>query len=179
VSANTHSNDSALGRGTMTGTKRAVSSVPSSHADMAAYVRELVLRDLKRSEFTVQLRKELLSIIENTEGTVRTTVKRLIHNIDAIENKDASWNDFMRYFDHIHGGFLTALSARHPDLTETELRISAFLRLPMTSKDVASIMGCSTRSVEKHRERLRKKFGLTSEQRIHEYLNTSIAHTKL
>lgn len=163
----------------MIATKQTTPTAPSGYSEMAEYARELVLRDLKRSESILHLRKELLGIAERTEGDTRTSVKRLVHTIDTLEHKEASWNDFMLYFDHIHGGFLTNLSARHPDLTETELRISAFLRLPMTSKDVASIMGCSTRSVEKHRERLRRKFGLTSEQRIHEYLNTSIARTKL
>lgn len=162
----------------MAESQRPTSTPHANYSEMADYARQLVLRDLKRSEFIQDLRKELHRLVEISDGDVRMAVKRLVQTIDSLEHKESSWNDFMMYFDHIHGGFLTALSARHPDLTETELRISAFLRLPMTSKDVASIMGCSTRSVEKHRERLRKKFGLTPAQRIHEYLNTSVSRPK-
>lgn len=139
----------------------------------AEYARHLVLRDIRRSEFITELRRELTHIADHTEGETRTTLKRIVHSIDALEHLDSSWKEFMVYFDRIHGHFLTDLSKKHPELTETELRLCAFLRLPMTSKDVATIIGCSTRSVEKHRERLRKKFGLTPTQRIHEYLNSS------
>jgi DNA-binding CsgD family transcriptional regulator len=162
----------------MNGTQQAPAIAHAYGSDIADYARQLVLRDLKRSEFIHELRRELHRLGELTSGDVHVSIKRIVHTIDSLEHHESSWNDFMTYFDQIHGGFLTRLSARHPELTETELRICAFLRLPMTSKDVASIMGCSTRSVEKHRERLRKKFGLTPTQRIHEYLNTTFTTPK-
>lgn len=162
----------------MTGAQQAPATAHANSSNIADYTRQLVLRDLKRSEFIHELRRELHRLGEQTSGDVHVSIKRIVHTIDSLEHHESSWNDFMTYFDQIHGGFLTRLSAHHPELTETELRVCAFLRLPMTSKDVASIMGCSTRSVEKHRERLRKKFGLTPTQRIHEYLNTTFATAK-
>ncbi|CAN5550655.1 hypothetical protein BH10BAC6_BH10BAC6_00310 [soil metagenome] len=162
----------------MTGAQQAPATAHAYSSNIADYTRQLVLRDLKRSEFIQGLRRELHRLGEQTTGDIHVSLRRIVHTIDSLEHNESSWNDFMTYFDQIHGGFLTKLSARHPDLTETELRVCAFLRLPMTSKDVASIMGCSTRSVEKHRERLRKKFGLTPTQRIHEYLNTTSATPK-
>lgn len=73
---------------------------------------------------------------------------------------------FEKYFNNIYDGFFDRLVLRYPDLTTNELKICAYIKLNLTSKEIAVLMNISPTSVEMARHRLRKKLDLPSETNL-------------
>jgi DNA-binding CsgD family transcriptional regulator len=80
------------------------------------------------------------------------------------------WDNFAQHFDKVHGNFLTVLKNRYPVLTPNELKLSAYLRMNLSSKEVAQLMNISVRGVEISRYRLRKKLQLPTEVNLFDFL---------
>lgn len=70
------------------------------------------------------------------------------------------WDIFKQNFDRLEEHFFSTLSERYPDLTSSDLKFCALLRLNMSTKEIADALNLSTRGVESARYRLRKKFKL-------------------
>lgn len=86
------------------------------------------------------------------------------------KNKDEYWRLFHENFDLIHKAFFRHLREQYPQLTPNDLRLCAYLRLNMTTKDIARQSGLSVRGVEGARYRLRKKLGLSENQDLVAFL---------
>ncbi len=71
------------------------------------------------------------------------------------------WEEFELRFKEVHSGFYDRIQDAYPNLSLNERRLCAFLRLDMTTKEIAAITGQTTRAVEMARIRLRKKMNLT------------------
>ena len=80
--------------------------------------------------------------------------------IDKNGRNSENWKIFQENFDLIHKQFFRHLREKYPILTATDLKFCAYLRLNLTTKEIAEITGLSVRGVEGARYRLRKKFGL-------------------
>ncbi|MEK7256792.1 MAG: transcriptional regulator, partial [Bacteroidota bacterium] len=83
---------------------------------------------------------------------------------------DADWASFKAYFEKAHPGFLQRLRSKHPSLTDAEERLFLFVKLNLTTKEIAAMLGISTPSVKKTRNRLRKKLELGEEVELEEYV---------
>lgn len=83
---------------------------------------------------------------------------------------EKNWAVFQQNFDLIHEHFFRHLKEQYPQLTTSDLRLCALLRLNMATKDIATYTGLSVRGVESARFRLRKKLGLDAEQNLSEFL---------
>jgi tetratricopeptide (TPR) repeat protein len=89
------------------------------------------------------------------------TLQRLVeHNL----NDNEQWEDFKRHFEAVHPDFFQRLLGFFPQLTAHDLRYCAYLRLNLSSKEIAALLNVSLRGVETHRHRLRKKLGVDGEQ---------------
>ena len=75
-------------------------------------------------------------------------------------NDDDNWDKFEENFNLVYDNFMAKLLARFPDLNKNERKLCAYLRLGLSSKEIASLLNISLRSVETFRYRLRKKLGL-------------------
>lgn len=83
---------------------------------------------------------------------------------------DEDWQIFYQNFDRIHEHFFRNLHSSYPDLTSNDLKVCAYLRLNLSSKDISSLMNISLKGVEAARSRLRKKFGLPSDVNLVTFL---------
>ncbi|MFZ4058646.1 MAG: helix-turn-helix transcriptional regulator [Ferruginibacter sp.] len=75
-------------------------------------------------------------------------------------------------YNSVHHNFLNALKTTHPDITPGELKLSAYLRMNLSTKEIAQLMNISVRGVEISRYRLRKKLQLNTEASLFDYLIT-------
>ena len=80
------------------------------------------------------------------------------------------WDIFHKHFDLIHEAYFHAIKEEYPALTAADLKFCALLRMGMTTKEVSKFTDLSVRGVETARYRLRKKFGLSGEQSLTEFL---------
>lgn len=110
----------------------------------------------------------LLKKIDNEQ--VSHEFKKLLKILGEDNKIDDSWQHFAHHFDKVHSDFLIVLKNRHPELTANELKLCAYLRMNLSSKEIAQLMNISVRGVEIGRYRLRKKLGLPKETNLFEYL---------
>ncbi len=75
-----------------------------------------------------------------------------------------NWTDFKVYFEKAYPGFILQLRNKYPALTEAEERLLLLIKLNLTTKEVASMLGITVDSVKKTRNRLRKKLSLEQEE---------------
>ena len=80
------------------------------------------------------------------------------------------WQEFEIRFQEVHSTFYTKLQDQFPNLSPNELKLCAFLRLNMTTKDIASITYQSDTSIRMARFRMRKKLGLNQEENLVSFL---------
>lgn len=124
---------------------------------------------LKKNEFISEISDKLKkSSFESTER-YEDTINRIISELDKSISTD-NWEDFEVRFQEVHVGFYNKLSKDFPALTPNELRLCAFLKLNMTSKEIAEITFQSLISLKSARYRLRKKLGLDREENLIAFL---------
>ncbi len=83
---------------------------------------------------------------------------------------DKDWEQFANHFDTVHSDFLKALHGSYRNLGNNELKLCAYLRMNLSSKEIAQLMNISVRGVEISRYRLRKKFQIPTEVNLSNFL---------
>lgn len=88
-----------------------------------------------------------------------------------ITHASSCWKEFETCFQEVHDGFYKTLQERYPDLTATERRMAAFIRLDLSTKQIADITFNTVHSVEVSRSRLRKKLNLNTQSNLKNFLD--------
>lgn len=96
-------------------------------------------------------------------------IKYIIHELEN-QTKQNIWNEFDKIFKNIHSDFYSKLLSICPDLTATEIKTAALLKLNLTTKEIAAIAFKSEGGVKTTRYRLRKKLGLSGDEKLISYL---------
>ncbi len=125
------------------------------------------------NEFHSQLGEELKQVRKlMTDGDDEAARSVLMHSIGTLANfgDNAMSMDFKIYFEQVHPEFLTRVKEAHPVLTQTDLRLCAFLSLGMPTKEIAALIHREVRSVESSRLRLRRKLELPGDMSLFDYL---------
>ncbi|TRW23441.1 LuxR family transcriptional regulator [Flavobacterium zepuense] len=131
-------------------------------------------RELAVSTMNLIKKNELLSLIKDDlkktgEGGDKS-LKSVITTINKNINEDDTWDMFKEAFNNADKDFLKKIKKAHPLLTPNDLRLCAYLRLNLSSKEIAPLLNISVRSVEIKRYRLRKKMDLLHELGLVEYI---------
>lgn len=126
---------------------------------------------IKKNEFLM----ELTGIIKKQKAELGTRFpdkyySRLIGKIDQNISSMDDWNVFQIHFEKAHEQFLQKMMSRYPDLSHSDLRLCAYLRMNLSSKEIAPLMRISYRGVENHRYKLRKKLGLKKEENLTNFI---------
>jgi DNA-binding CsgD family transcriptional regulator len=136
-------------------------------SDMASKNRELAastMNLIKKNEFLNELKKKLTSA--NSEDDIQKVISVINKNIAEKDN----WKLFKEAFDNADKDFLQSVKEAHPNLTSNDLKLCAYLRLNLSSKEIAPLLNISVRSVEIKRYRLRKKIDLDHDQGLVAYI---------
>ena len=124
---------------------------------------------VERNEALVKVKEALQKLYRDTpQGT--HDLKRTLQLINEVEKNDDSWDKFASHFDEVNSNFLRNLRQAHPKLSNTDLKLCAYLELNLASKEIAQLMNISVRGVEIGRYRLRKKLGLETSQSLQDFL---------
>lgn len=126
---------------------------------------------VERGRILLNIREELVDAIKNVNMPDLTHEFRSVFKlVSDTEKKDDDWNHFAIYFDQVHNNFLSTMKSRYPALSPTDLKLCAYLRLNLTSKEIAQLMNISLKGVEISRYRVRKKLALTTEVNLYDFL---------
>ena len=125
---------------------------------------------VQKSEILVKIKSDLSELAKNAPDNIRQKVKRIERVIEADVRHDKNWERFESHFDQVHENFFKRLRSDHPELTPKDQRLCAYLRMNLTTKEIAPLLNISVRGVEISRYRLRKKLNLDSDTNLVEFI---------
>jgi len=124
---------------------------------------------VERSDAMSKVKDELQKLYKNTGNN--HDVKKAIQLLNEVEKNNSNWEQFASHFDEVNNDFLKKIKSKFPNLSNTDLKVCAYLQLNLSSKEIAQLMNISVRGVEISRYRLRKKLQIPTEQTLNDFLN--------
>jgi tetratricopeptide (TPR) repeat protein len=114
--------------------------------------------------------EKFTSLQESSRPENKKIIREIIGELQSGINDDV-WDEFEIRFQQIHSDFYEKLKIQYPDLSPNEKKLCAFVKLNMTSKEIASVTSMSIKSIETARSRLRKKLKIEDPSiGLHEFL---------
>lgn len=134
---------------------------------------ELKNRELAHSAMTIVRKNEVLYELKNTlkaQLNKDQKSKDIIRMLDEHIESEQEWQSFLEVFNKVHDDFFKKLQTKFFNLTPGDLKLAAYLRLNLSTKEIAPLLNISIRGVENKRYRLRKKMGLSEDTNLTEFM---------
>lgn len=131
----------------------------------------ITMHMVNRGKLVARIREELSLLLKKT-GLSSTSgdFKPILRLLEDAEKGDNDWEQFAAHFDEVHHNFLSIIKKKYPILSATDLKLCAYLKLNLSSKEIAQLMSISVKGVEISRYRLRKKLQLDTEVNLFDFL---------
>lgn len=113
---------------------------------------------------------ESLERVRSAPDTFGKEHRRIERLIKQQRSTDTDWEHFKQYFAEVHNDFEHKIREKASDITEKEIRLASFLRMNMTTKEIAAILNVLPETVLKSKYRLKKKLNLSQEQDLMDYI---------
>lgn len=134
--------------------------------------QELALKALNMAHTaeTIDNIKDQLSILnETSDGELKTILVPLIKVLQK-ESSSKPFEEFTVRFEKLHQKFYTSLSQKYPQLSATEVSICGYLRMNLSTKDIAALTKRSSRTITTHRYNIRTKLGIPTDTGLVSFL---------
>lgn len=112
-----------------------------------------------------RLEKQVLQTPE-----LKQEISRIVRMLKHDASLDEDWEQFSKNFDHVHSDFLKRLAELFPQLSPNDYKLCAYLRMNLSTKEIASLMNISVRGVEASRYRLRRRLDLDAGTNLTEFM---------
>ncbi len=123
---------------------------------------------VKKNESMLEIKDELEK--QKTGFTNLLAYKHLLRKIDNSIGHEDEWEIFEYNFNQVHEEFFNQLKSKHPQLTHKDLKICAYIKMNLLTKEIAPLMNVSIRGLETHRYRLKRKLNLENDKSLGDYL---------
>lgn len=125
--------------------------------ELAANVMSLMKKNEMLSTFSSRLLEvEKEAVKDETKFAILKISKELKKSVEL-----KIWEEFALRFKEVHTDFYYQLMETYPNLSPSEQRLCAFLRLNLSTKEISELTGQTTRAIEMARFRLRKKLNIS------------------
>ena len=136
-------------------------------------------REISSYLMILSQKNELISYLEKSVTKLdslntqfrKKKIEEMLQKISQNSTADMDWEMFKVQFEKLYPAFFENIKEVHPNLTENDLRLCTFLRLKMSTKEIAGLLNISPKSIEVARVRLRKKLNIKREQKLKTYFN--------
>lgn len=126
---------------------------------------------IKKNELLLTIKKGLTKIKTDPETRSSAThFNQVFHLVDSNISTEQDWQVFENNFNQVHEEFIKKLLMNHPNLTPSDVKLAAYLRMNLSTKEVAHLLNITNRSVELKRYRLRKKMNINTEVNLGEFM---------
>lgn len=140
--------------------------VDFKNSELATNAMHLV----QKGELLTKIKSELNQLMKAVDNEkAASELKKVVKVLGEDEKMDKDWEHFTHHFDKVHSDFVVVLKEKYPSITANELKLSAYLRMNLSTKEIAQLMNISVRGVEISRYRLRK-LGISSEVNLFDFL---------
>jgi len=140
----------------------------SRHEQLDLYTKSL----LEKSELIARLNEEIESSKVTSNGIDQEKLANYNEVLNTTILTEDDWEKFKKTFEAVYPLFFANLRFRFPEITSSELRLSALIKLSLSMKEAANTLGISEQSVKKSRNRLRKRFELSEEDSLEKFIRT-------
>ncbi len=134
-----------------------------SSATMNLIRKNEILHDIASKISRIQAEKSLEPGVQKQLSHIQTAIEQNISH-------DDDWSTFNRNFDVVYGGYTKRLHELHPQLSQADIRLCCYIKMGLTSKEIAPLINISFKSVEMARYRLRKKINLSPALSLTDYI---------
>ncbi|MDN5210640.1 transcriptional regulator [Fulvivirgaceae bacterium BMA12] len=117
-----------------------------------------------------ELKNNISQISSEVDRGFSKKLNQLKRLVDYSFNLDKDWKNFKLHFEQVHNNFFNELMEKYPELTPSECKLCALIKLNLNTKEIASILSINPESVKVARYRLRKKLGLDGQTNLAEFL---------
>ena len=141
--------------------------IQHKNTELASTAMHLV----QKGELLGKVKEQMLKLKKHSDGDKDADdLKKILRTLSEEDKMDQQWEEFSVHFDRVHSDFLTVIKAKYPNLSANELKTCAYLRMNLSTKEIAQLMNISVRGVEISRYRLRKKLGLPTEVNLFDFM---------
>lgn len=126
---------------------------------------------VQKAEILLTVQEGLNQILgKSPDQTVKKEVQQLVNLLNFDVKLDEDWEHFALHFDQVHVNFLQHLRERFPQLSANDYKLCAYLRMNLSTKEIAPLLNISVRGVEGSRYRLRRKLNLPNDANLTEFI---------
>lgn len=138
-------------------------------------IANLVINVARKNEILTEIKNDIKRVSTrmgiDTTSEVKRQLTTVMSKISSNMEGDEVLKHFEEDFDLVNNNFISKLRCNHPNLTNNELMMCAYLKMNLSTKEMAPLFNMSVRGVETLRYRLRKKLGLEREDKLIDYLS--------
>jgi ligand-binding sensor domain-containing protein/DNA-binding CsgD family transcriptional regulator len=144
------------------------SEIEFKNSELASTAMHLV----QKESFLSKIKDELQHLNKSVKDDKADSadLKKILRILSEEEKLNEEWEQFSVHFNKVHSDFLIMLKEKYPALKAHELKLCAYLRMNLSSKEIAQLMSISVRGVEISRYRLRKKLQVPTETNLFQFL---------
>ncbi|MDQ3015106.1 MAG: hypothetical protein M3R25_00045 [Bacteroidota bacterium] len=126
---------------------------------------------VQKAEILLTVQESLNQIRKkNKDAAVNKEIQHLLNLLNFDVKLDEDWEHFAHHFDQVHVDFLKQLRDHFPQLSASDFKLCAYLRMNLSTKEIAPLLNISVRGVEGSRYRLRKKLNLPNDANLTEFI---------
>ncbi len=123
-----------------------------------------------KNDLILRTNDKLSRVVKKINVDAQKKLNKLIKNLNTEIDWDKDWEHFRIHFDRVHGNFLDRIKKTYPNTTSKDMELAAYLRMNLSSKEMASLMNITVRSVEGCRHRLRKNLSLDTSINLKDFI---------
>ena len=142
-------------------------------SDLENKNRELAITTMyivKKNEKLIQVRNMMHELKENILANNKSRFLEILTSIDNdVKNQD-NWESFELNFNLIHNNFIARFIEKYPTLSQNDVKICAYMRMNLSSKEIANLLSITPKSLETNRVRIRKRIKLDSSVYLGNYI---------
>lgn len=134
--------------------------------ELAGYAMQIT----QKNEALHAMKERLIQISKKVNPDAQKHLQKLINSIEKSTKQKEDWEKFEGYFDQVYEDFTKKLRELYPNLTPNDIKLCAYLRMNLSTKEIAPLLNISIRGVEVSRYRLRKKLDLPKDQNLTDFM---------
>ncbi|MDQ1087307.1 tetratricopeptide repeat protein [Siphonobacter sp. SORGH_AS_1065] len=121
-----------------------------------------ILHIIQKNQALEDLKGNLDKLIKDDKRDHKKQIKKIVQQINDSFSHDQYWLEFSSTFEQVHQSFFEKLRLHSDQLSISDLRLVALLKMNLTSSDISTLLGISQDSLRVTRYRLRKKLNLAA-----------------
>ena len=146
-------------------------------SDLHLKNRELstaALAATQKNDVLSEIQMKIVEVEENSKIENKSSLQYIKRLIKENLNMDKDWESFKLHFESVHPDFYYKLKSVCPELSNNDLKHCTYIKVNLSSKEIARIMNIYPKSVQMSRYRLKKKFNLSPEQDLFEFIDKEL-----